>query len=101
MRIGSITEDFKVRTGSKLKIQIDKTIKDFEVSVENHILYIYILDQDGALYKADFDHRDTCTFNIQDKKIQLANLGQLTSIILVGRKMIATNNSAKLHLIKC
>jgi len=29
IRIGSITEDFKVKAGSKLKIQIDKVVRDF------------------------------------------------------------------------
>jgi len=33
IRLGNVADDLRIRTGSRLKIQIDKTIRDFEVQL--------------------------------------------------------------------
>lgn len=67
--MGSVAEDLRVRTGNRLKIQIDKAIKDFEVMLDNHLMTVYILDNEGSLYRGEFDFRDTRSINISDKKV--------------------------------
>lgn len=70
VRMGSLTaEDLRVRTSHRLKIQIDKVIRDFEMSLENHCMTVYVLDNEGALYKGDFDFKDTKTISIADKRV--------------------------------
>lgn len=67
--MGSVADDLRVRTGNRLKIQIDKIIKDFEIVLENHLMLVYILDTEGGLYRGEFDYRDTRAINISDKKV--------------------------------
>jgi hypothetical protein len=67
--MGSVADDLRVRTGNRLKIQIDKIIKDFEIVLENNFMMVYILDADGGLYRGEFDYRETRSINISDKKV--------------------------------
>ena len=59
-----------------------------------------MVDTDGAFFRAELDPRDSCTLNISDKRVALPNLGPLYSILLLGRKILASSSNGKLHLIK-
>jgi hypothetical protein len=52
IRLGNVAEDLRIRTGSRLKIQIDKPIRDFEVQLEGHNIVCLILDTEGSIYRA-------------------------------------------------
>lgn len=100
IRMGSVTEDLRVRTSHRLKIQIDKVIRDFEMTLENQCMTAYVLDTDGGLYKGDFDFRETKAISIADKKVENKELGALTSMILFGKFLLVSSNNGKLHLLK-
>jgi len=65
----------KVKTASRFKIHINKPIRDFEINVEGGLLYAYIIDNEGVIYRSDFDYREPKTVNVSDKRMNhLSNL---------------------------
>jgi hypothetical protein len=100
IRLGNVAEDHRIRTGSRLKIQVDKPIKDFEVQLEGHNINTYVLDTEGSLYKAEFDFREARSVNITDKRVDLPQLANLQSMLLFGKRLLVSASNGKLHLLK-
>ena len=69
IRLGHVNDEGRVKTTNRFRVHIDKIIRDFEINSEGGALFVYIVDQDGALYRAEFDYRGVKTINITDKKL--------------------------------
>ena len=51
IRMGGVSEDLRVRTGNRLKITIDKPIRDFELQLDNHNVSVHVIDTEGSFYR--------------------------------------------------
>lgn len=101
IRIGNINEEMKVKTASRFKIHINKPIRDFQINVEGGLLYAYIIDNQGVIYRSDFDYREPKTLNVSDKRMShLSNLEQLQSLIFIEKKIFVSGANGKCYLLK-
>ena len=52
IRIGSILDELKVRTMTRFKLGSDRTIRDFEILIENSVFVVYMIDNNSNFYKS-------------------------------------------------
>jgi hypothetical protein len=101
IRLGHVNDEGRVKTTNRFRVHIDKTIRDFEINSESGALYVYILDHEGGLYRAEFDYRGAKTLNLTEKRLNYPeNLEQLQSLIFVEKKLLLTSGTGKCYLLQ-
>lgn len=101
IRLGHVNDEGRVKTTNRFRVHIDKPIRDFEINSEAGALFVYIIDNEGTLYRAEFDYRGAKTVNISEKKITYKeNLDQLQSIIFVDKKILITSATSKCYILQ-
>jgi hypothetical protein len=90
-----------VKTTNRFRVHIDKPIRDFEINSESGALFVYIIDNEGSLYRAEFDYRGAKTLNVSDKKVTYPeNLEQLQSLIFADKKLLVTSATGKCYILQ-
>lgn len=100
IRIGNISEDLKVKSASKFRVHLDKPIRDFDLSTESSLLYAYIVDSEGQLYRTEFDYHDPKIINATQRKLTFPTVGPIQNLIVLEKRLLISSCDGKCHLLK-
>lgn len=63
-------------------------------------MFVYVIDNEGGLYRAEFDYRGAKALSITDKRLTYSeNLEQLQSLIFADKKLLLASSSGKCYLL--